>query len=83
MCIRDSAQAAFGDTFLDQPGERPLVGDGPGDGLAEAVDACLVVGLDDRQCLARAGEDLVEFLLLLGADGLHGFDGCHGVLSSM
>ena len=38
--------------IVDQPRERPLVGDRPGHRLAQPVDARLVVGLDDRERLA-------------------------------
>ena len=69
------AEAALLDAHVDETRERRLVRDRPGDGLAEPVDARLVVGLDDRERLARAGEAFVELLLLLVRDAFPGFGG--------
>ena len=64
------AETALLDAHVDQPRERLLVGDRPGHRLAQPVDARLVVGLDDRERLARAREHVVELLLLFLGDAL-------------
>ena len=74
------AEAGLGNAHVDEPGERDLVGDGPGDGLAQAIDTRLIVGLDDRRGLAGAGENFVELLLLLFSDALFHFR--HEIVSS-
>ena len=63
------AEAGLLDAHLHQPMERRAIRDRPGHGLDEAVDAGLIVGLDDRERRAGTGEDILEFLLLLGRQG--------------
>ncbi len=71
------AQAAFLDAHVDEAREGLLVRDGPRHRLAEAVHACLIVGLDDRERLARLRKNLVELLLLFLGDAFLRFGGGH------
>ena len=64
------AEAAFGDSHLDQGRERPLVRYRPGHRLAEPVDPCLVIGFYDRQRFAGTLKSSIELLLLFFGDWL-------------
>ena len=54
------ADAALVDAHLREPGEGGLVGDGPGDGLAEAVDLLLGGAFELAQRGPAAGDELVD-----------------------
>ncbi|MBK8185012.1 MAG: hypothetical protein IPK63_19805 [Candidatus Competibacteraceae bacterium] len=60
-----AAQTAFLDTHRHQLGKGLFIGDRPSDGLAQAINARLVVGFDDGERLLGAHKNLVQFLLLL------------------
>ena len=65
---RRVADAALVDAHLREPGEGGLVGDRPGDGLAQPVDLLLGRSLELAQRDARSSDELIDVCRLFRCD---------------